>query len=127
RASGDVPCVRHRCPPPCADHRDYPHPDRADRLARRKEAGMRMLLRVAIGSAIALTLGLAALITLYRFVPPSLTPLMAIRSFEGEGTTQRWMPYSEISPQLRRAVIASEDARFCQHHGFDWSAIKAAW
>lgn len=38
-----------------------------------------------------------------------------------------WMPLSQISPHLQRAVIAGEDARFVEHHGFDWEAIQKAW
>ena len=37
------------------------------------------------------------------------------------------MPLEEISPQLMRAVIASEDERFCEHFGFDFKAIEEAW
>jgi monofunctional biosynthetic peptidoglycan transglycosylase len=39
----------------------------------------------------------------------------------------RWVPYEAISDDLKRAVIASEDARFGQHRGVDWSAIEAAF
>jgi monofunctional biosynthetic peptidoglycan transglycosylase len=37
-----------------------------------------------------------------------------------------FIPLSEISPNLQHAVIAAEDARFYQHHGFDWHAIQLA-
>jgi monofunctional biosynthetic peptidoglycan transglycosylase len=37
-----------------------------------------------------------------------------------------FIPLSEISPNLQHAVIAAEDARFYQHHGFDWQAIQIA-
>ena len=37
-----------------------------------------------------------------------------------------FVPLSEISPDLQHAVIAAEDARFYQHHGFDWHAIQIA-
>jgi len=37
-----------------------------------------------------------------------------------------FVPLSQISPDLQHAVIAAEDARFYQHHGFDWNAIEAA-
>jgi monofunctional glycosyltransferase len=37
-----------------------------------------------------------------------------------------FVPLSEISPNLQHAVIAAEDARFYQHHGFDWHAIQVA-
>lgn len=41
--------------------------------------------------------------------------------------TQRWVPYERISPNLKRAVLASEDARFSEHEGVDWDAIERAW
>ena len=37
-----------------------------------------------------------------------------------------WVPYARISPHLKRAVIAAEDARFLDHEGFDWEAIQKA-
>lgn len=37
-----------------------------------------------------------------------------------------FVPLNQISPNLRHAVIAAEDARFYQHHGFDWHAIQIA-
>lgn len=39
----------------------------------------------------------------------------------------RWVPYGEISDNLKRAVIASEDARFTEHVGVDWAAIESAF
>lgn len=39
---------------------------------------------------------------------------------------QQWLAYHQISNNLKRAVIASEDAKFLQHHGFDWDGIKHA-
>ena len=38
----------------------------------------------------------------------------------------KFVPLSKISPDFRHAVIAAEDARFYQHHGFDWHAIQIA-
>ena len=37
-----------------------------------------------------------------------------------------FVPLSQISPNFQHAVIAAEDARFYQHHGFDWHAIQIA-
>jgi monofunctional biosynthetic peptidoglycan transglycosylase len=37
-----------------------------------------------------------------------------------------FVPLSQISPDLQHAVIAAEDGRFYQHHGFDWEAIQKA-
>lgn len=66
-------------------------------------------------------------VAIYRVVPPPATPLMLIRLVEGHGIDMEWRPLSQISPHLVRAVMAGEDARFCQHHGFDWEAIDEAW
>jgi len=38
-----------------------------------------------------------------------------------------WVPIEQISPNLQKAVLAGEDARFFQHNGFDWEAIQKAW
>jgi monofunctional biosynthetic peptidoglycan transglycosylase len=65
-------------------------------------------------------------VLLYRFVPPPMTSLMAIRFFEHRGLDYRWRPMSQISSTLAQAAIASEDARFCIHHGFDFTAMEKA-
>jgi monofunctional biosynthetic peptidoglycan transglycosylase len=71
--------------------------------------------------------GSIAAVALYRVLPPPITPLMLLRAVQGYGMIKSWRPLEEISPNLVRAVIAGEDARFCEHHGFDWDAIEAAW
>src|SRR5690242_3095287 len=38
----------------------------------------------------------------------------------------KFIPLSQISPDLQHAVVAAEDARFYQHHGFDWHEIQIA-
>jgi monofunctional glycosyltransferase len=40
---------------------------------------------------------------------------------------QDWVPYSRISDNLKRAVIASEDDSFANHDGVDWEALEKAW
>jgi monofunctional biosynthetic peptidoglycan transglycosylase len=40
---------------------------------------------------------------------------------------QKWVPYEKISANLKRALIASEDAKFLQHDGFDWEGMQTAW
>jgi monofunctional glycosyltransferase len=64
---------------------------------------------------------------LFRFVSPPLTPTMIISVFENK----RWVKHDtvaikKISPYLQRAVIASEDGRFCMHHGIDLNAVQDA-
>jgi len=41
--------------------------------------------------------------------------------------SQRWVPGERIDDDLKRAVIASEDAGFVEHSGFEWEAIERAW
>lgn len=65
----------------------------------------------------------------YRFIPVRLTPLMIKRAYEYRNendfhTTQKWVPLEEISPEMWRAVIASEDNRFMDHNGFDVEELK---
>ena len=40
---------------------------------------------------------------------------------------QQWVPYTQISDHLKRAVIASEDGGFTSHDGVDWDAVEKAW
>jgi monofunctional biosynthetic peptidoglycan transglycosylase len=85
------------------------------------------LVRLAVSLILVFGLiGPAAVVILYRFVPPPLTWLMVQRAFEGHGFDRRWIPLGQISPTLVRSVIASEDSGFCQHHGFDVTAIEKA-
>ena len=39
----------------------------------------------------------------------------------------QWVPYEKISNNLKRAVIAAEDAKFVDHEGFDWEGIQKAY
>jgi len=41
--------------------------------------------------------------------------------------SQEWVPYAQISDNLKRAVIASEDDSFVNHDGVDWEALEKAW
>jgi monofunctional biosynthetic peptidoglycan transglycosylase len=65
-------------------------------------------------------------VLIYKVVPPPITILMIEREIQGRGLDHRWVPLDRISPAMVRAVIASEDARFCAHHGFDFAAIDKA-
>jgi monofunctional biosynthetic peptidoglycan transglycosylase len=64
-----------------------------------------------------------ALVLVYRFVPVPTTLTML---FDSNGAERDWEPLSNISPNLVRAVIAAEDAKFCQHNGFDTEALEKA-
>ncbi|WP_438966153.1 monofunctional biosynthetic peptidoglycan transglycosylase [Flavobacterium sp.] len=72
------------------------------------------------------------LVLLFKFVPVPFTPLMVIRSIEQKMDGKEiiyshdWVPIEEISPNLQKAVIASEDGNFLSHNGFDLKAIEKA-
>ncbi len=40
---------------------------------------------------------------------------------------QRWVDYAAISPNVKRAVVAAEDAGFSEHSGVEWDALEKAW
>ena len=67
-----------------------------------------------------------------RFIPVVVTPLMLIRCYQQVKAGEKlklshdWEPLENISSQLPIAVMASEDANFLQHHGFDYKAIEKA-
>ncbi|BCJ89359.1 monofunctional biosynthetic peptidoglycan transglycosylase [Terrihabitans soli] len=60
---------------------------------------------------------------LYAVVPPVST-LMLFRWATFRTVERDWVPLEEISPNLPRAVIASEDGGFCRHWGVDWGAVR---
>ncbi|GGD35875.1 MULTISPECIES: monofunctional biosynthetic peptidoglycan transglycosylase [Flavobacterium] len=86
-----------------------------------------------IGKAILWFFGVSiVLVILFKFVPVPFTPLMFIRSIEQKTAgkpmvlSHDWVPIEEISPNLQRAVIASEDQNFLNHNGFDFKALEKA-
>jgi monofunctional biosynthetic peptidoglycan transglycosylase len=96
---------------------------RAPRRSFRWGGLLRGVLTTLAVVLIVLPLGLVAT---YRFVAPPITELMVERLIEGKGLDHRWLPMSQMSPALPRAAIAAEDARFCEHHGFDFNAMEKA-
>jgi monofunctional glycosyltransferase len=75
---------------------------------------------------------LAATIWWWRDHPPQETAFMAYRMSELRAKTPaaqlryRFVPYDRISMNLKRAMIAAEDAHFVDHEGFDWDGIQLA-
>ena len=62
----------------------------------------------------------------YRFIDPPGGVYMLSESQRLGGVAHEWRDIEEISPRLARAAMAGEDARFCEHFGFDLEAIQAA-
>ena len=68
----------------------------------------------------------------WRVVEPANTAFMEARVERLREKDPRaklahtWVPYERVSTQLKRAVVAAEDAKFVGHEGFDWEAISKA-
>jgi monofunctional biosynthetic peptidoglycan transglycosylase len=60
----------------------------------------------------------------YAVVPPPVSNLMLLRVLQGNGITKDWVSLDKMSPYLASAVVTSEDARFCSHHGVDWHEMQ---
>lgn len=90
-----------------------------------------VLLGLAIAIALAWTCAVVALLAL-RWIDPPTTAVHMQRRLQAlvHGVSYheryRFIPLREISPELQHAVVAAEDARFYQHHGFDWHEIQIA-
>ncbi|MDB5873991.1 MAG: putative monofunctional peptidoglycan glycosyltransferase, Glycosyltransferase Family 51 [Ramlibacter sp.] len=95
--------------------------------------GLLRWLLLVLAAAAALQFFFLARIALMATVDPQSTTFQrseAWRITAEKGQlrwAQRWMPYANISDNLKRAVIASEDGSFTNHDGVDWEALEKAW
>lgn len=73
------------------------------------------------------------LVILFKWIPVPITPLMVTRAIENKLDGKEaflnhdWEPLENISSNLQKAVIASEDGYFLKHHGFDFKAMQKAF
>jgi monofunctional biosynthetic peptidoglycan transglycosylase len=123
---------------PSRGRKTQPKPRRASKRGKLPSDGtilaalLKGILRWVVRIGAAFLLVSIALVILYRFVDPPVTPLMLIRPLEamGEGRMtgidKKWTPIDRIAPVLLRSAIASEDSRFFVHNGVDWQAVEAA-
>ncbi|MGH7558696.1 MAG: monofunctional biosynthetic peptidoglycan transglycosylase [Gemmatimonadota bacterium] len=101
---------------------------------------MRLLAKGFLFAVVAAAALVAASILMYfpavlwhRYRAPESTSMMRYRAAEAKSTGEdwqpsyRWVPIGEISPNLEAAVLAAEDSRFYEHHGFDMEQIQEAW
>ena len=82
----------------------------------------RGLLRGALG----LAAFVLAAVLLIAVVNPPTTPYIIGEGRRLGGIDHEWTALEEVAPVMARSVVAAEDARFCQHWGFDVTAIRAA-
>ena len=83
-------------------------------------------LRILLKVALAFVLVSVLWVGIYRFVPVPFTFTMMGDALNGRGVTKDWMSLDAMDPDMARAAIAGEDARFCSHSGFDYKAIASA-
>ena len=105
-------------------------------MTRARKGGRRWLKWIVLGPLLAVLL-----LQLYFFLQicwwtrfnPSMTSFMSEQLSSLRETNpkaaleQKWVPYAAISPNLKRAVIASEDANFAEHLGVDWAPLEKAY
>ena len=90
------------------------------------------LKKIILGIVVAFFASTILSVVVLRWFPVYATPLMFIRLAQQVGAGEEmkwhhhWVPLEDISPSLSLAVIASEDANFLTHHGFDFKAIEHA-
>jgi len=93
---------------------------------------LKRLVWVLVGCVLLYQLWLFGWVLWWNWINPGTTRFMEIRL--GELQTKdpkaqlkkQWVSYEKISPQLKRAIIAAEDAKFVDHEGFDWEGIQKA-
>lgn len=93
----------------------------------------RRVLRWMFRLALIFIVGSVLLVGLLRFVPPPGSAFMIARSLDARAAGEKgfvlrrqWQPLDRISKSLPAAVMAAEDQRFPEHHGFDMVEIKKA-
>ena len=92
----------------------------------------RFIKKTLIGIVAAFFASTILSVLILRWMPVWFTPLMFIRCAQQVSAGEemklrhRWVSLDEISPSLPTAVMASEDAHFLEHNGFDYKAIEHA-
>jgi len=102
-------------------------------MTHRKPRWLRRILLTGIGLFLLVQLWFLAWVLIWKVTEPGPTQFMKIRLAELQKKTpnarlqQTWIPYASISVSLKRALIAAEDSKFMQHHGFDFDGIQKAF
>ncbi len=103
------------------------------KLSKRKATAWRLLKNFLL-KLMLWFLGISILLVIiFKWVPVPFTPLMFVRAYEFKADDKEiiwkhdWTPLEDISLNVQKAVIASEDGAFMHHNGFDFKAIKKAF
>ena len=106
-------------------------PNPQPRKPRRKISFLSVLKWFAIAVAACWLLAALTLVA-FKWIDPPTTAVHIERRLEAwihhkpYRLRYQFVPLSQISPDMQHAVIAAEDERFYEHHGFDWHAIEIA-
>ena len=104
--------------------------------ATRSKPGLGRLIALLLLAGVLLQLYFAARIAMATVIDPESTAFQrselwrlthSAQDDKPSHWRQQWVPYEKISDHLKRAVMASEDARFTEHTGVEWEAIENAW
>ncbi len=97
-----------------------------------RKSFLRLLVRLLLAGVLMVWSFAALLLVAARWIDPPTTAVHIERRVQSwihrtpYQERYKFVPLSQISPDLQHAVIAAEDARFYQHHGFDWHQIQVA-
>ena len=85
-------------------------------------------LLVVVSFVLLVQLWIFASLAWWRYKPVETTMFMRIDywSEPSKPIQHEWRDYDEISEYMKKAIVAAEDGKFMQHHGFDWDGIQAA-
>jgi monofunctional biosynthetic peptidoglycan transglycosylase len=102
------------------------------RPAMRQRGVLSVLLRWCVAAGLAAWISAALFVVVLRWLDPPFTAVHVERRIQSlihkKPYRKRYVfvPLERISPEFQHAVVAAEDARFYQHHGFDWHEIRTA-
>jgi monofunctional biosynthetic peptidoglycan transglycosylase len=105
---------------------------RVRRVARIAWKAFCYFLGIVVVAGLAVQLWFFAHVLWWRSFQPEQSAFMAgriaqLRAKDPKAKlAHQWVPYERISSQLKRSVVAAEDAKFMDHEGFDWQAISKA-
>ena len=85
-------------------------------------------LLVVVSFVLLVQLWIFASLAWWRYKPVETTMFMRFDywSEPSKPIQHEWRDYDEISEYMKKAIVAAEDGKFMQHHGFDWDGIQAA-
>src|SRR5690554_431599 len=102
-------------------------------MARSKSKLIGVLILAGVFAFLLYQFGLFVMVIWLKFYNPNTSAFMRstltqLQSEKADAQIKyQWVPYDQISTNLKRAVVASEDANFTSHNGVEWAAIRQAW